>query len=184
MPSTRGKKRARIEPAQDPDAVRDADIQFDLDVNHWSEVLGGGEALDQRVLQGCLAQAEPWRYLRSVIEAATLRQFGTRDARHPAVIQIGAGPARYALRRAVLLGRSKTLVDITLFDPTVSNVHAVLVPRNDGGVQVVDLGSTNHTTVLQAGHEVVELNRRALHVHGTPALFELHLGAVRCIIHP
>jgi pSer/pThr/pTyr-binding forkhead associated (FHA) protein len=63
-------------------------------------------------------------------------------------------------------------LDLTGLDPGVSAAHAVLVARPDGGWEVVDVGSTNGTTLTLAdgpipAHQPVPLGDGA----------EIHLGA-------
>jgi pSer/pThr/pTyr-binding forkhead associated (FHA) protein len=50
-------------------------------------------------------------------------------------------------RRSPARGTAPDL-DLTGLDPGVSAAHAVLVARSDGGWELVDVGSTNGTTLV------------------------------------
>jgi pSer/pThr/pTyr-binding forkhead associated (FHA) protein len=63
-------------------------------------------------------------------------------------LEIVTGPLagrRIPLRGEITVGRAGT--DLELNDAEVSREHAVLRPRDDGAVEVEDLGSTNGTWV-------------------------------------
>ncbi len=82
-------------------------------------------------------------------------------------------------RRFPLTGRQLTIgrrsrsrgvepeIDLTgpPLDPGVSTLHAMIVPVDDGGWQVVDLGSTNGTTVGE-GNPLLEPNTPRRLAHG------------------
>ena len=63
-------------------------------------------------------------------------------------------------------------IDLAEVDPGVSAVHAVLVARPDGGWDLVDLGSTNGTTLAGADGPIRRTSRSR-----SPTAAVVRLGA-------